>query len=314
VKHLLTALLATGALWAQADPGAAPDAKPKSSATVPEILEGFGRLTLEERQAAQERARKEGEQALQEAFARGQTEAIRALEERVARLRRRMPVGTPELVEAVKRLDAARAGLLVAEGRVVDERAREQQLLGQEAARVNELLARATAELRTLRERYSAGHPQVATAERTVRALQKEAVDVEGHLRAYANERERQPTRGRPREQAASAPQPDRWWRDGNVAQAVGVSAEQKNKMDEVFLQYRPKLIDLNGALEKAELAMEPLVGADAPDEAKVTAQIDRVAQARAELEKTTGRMLLSIRKLLTPEQWRRLVDVRSTR
>jgi Spy/CpxP family protein refolding chaperone len=74
-----------------------------------------------------------------------------------------------------------------------------------------------------------------------------------------------------------------------------------------VFQQYRLKLIDLNGALQKEEITLEPLVSAEPLDEAKITAQIDRVAQARAELEKANGRMLLGIRKLLMPDQWSKL-------
>ena len=47
--------------------------------------------------------------------------------------------------------------------------------------------------------------------------------------------------------------------------------------------------------------------GADPPDEGKLLAQIDRVAQARAELEKANARMLLGIRRELTHEQWLKL-------
>ena len=50
---------------------------------------------------------------------------------------------------------------------------------------------------------------------------------------------------------------------------------------------------------------MEPLMKADQPDEGQILSQIDRVAQARAELEKANARMLLGIRKQLTPEQWK---------
>ncbi len=52
---------------------------------------------------------------------------------------------------------------------------------------------------------------------------------------------------------------------------------------------------------------MEPLVSAEQPDEGKIVSQIDKVAQARAELEKNNARMLLGIRRLLTPEQWSKL-------
>ena len=49
---------------------------------------------------------------------------------------------------------------------------------------------------------------------------------------------------------------------------------------------------------------MEPLIKADRLDEIKVAAQIDKVADARAELEKANAKMLLGIRQVLTQEQW----------
>ena len=67
------------------------------------------------------------------------------------------------------------------------------------------------------------------------------------------------------------------------------------------------QLIDLRAALEKQEVTMQPLVDAERPDEAKVTAQIDKVAQARADLEKSNAKMLLAIRRILTVDQWKQL-------
>jgi Spy/CpxP family protein refolding chaperone len=100
---------------------------------------------------------------------------------------------------------------------------------------------------------------------------------------------------------------PDRWWRDPSTAQSLGLTADQQQKMDDVFQPYRLKLIDLNASLEKEEITLEPLVAADQPDEGKIATEIDRVAQARAELEKANGRMLLGIRKILTQDQWSKL-------
>jgi hypothetical protein len=100
---------------------------------------------------------------------------------------------------------------------------------------------------------------------------------------------------------------PVKWWNDPSVAAMAGLSKDQQRKMDDVFLQCRLKLIDLNAALEKEEVALEPLIAADSLDESKIAGQIDRVAQARAELEKANGRMLLGMRMVLTPEQWRKM-------
>jgi TonB family protein len=91
------------------------------------------------------------------------------------------------------------------------------------------------------------------------------------------------------------------------MAQQLGLAPDQTKKMDDVFQQARLKLIDLNAVLQKEEVIMEPLIAAEQPDEAKIVAQIDKVAQARAELEKANARMLLGIRRLLTAEQWQKL-------
>jgi Spy/CpxP family protein refolding chaperone len=52
---------------------------------------------------------------------------------------------------------------------------------------------------------------------------------------------------------------------------------------------------------------MEPMLAANPPDTNKVLAQIDHTAQDRAELEKANAKMLLSIRNVLTPDQWTKL-------
>jgi len=74
-----------------------------------------------------------------------------------------------------------------------------------------------------------------------------------------------------------------------------------------IFQDSRLALIDQVAGVQKQEAMLEPLVEADSPDETQVLAQIDKVAQARAELEKTHARMLLSIRQVLSQEQWKKL-------
>ena len=106
-------------------------------------------------------------------------------------------------------------------------------------------------------------------------------------------------------ERTLQAGLPARWWRQPVVAQKIGLSADQQKKMDDLFLQQRVKLIDLNASVEKEEALLEPLVTTDRPDEAKIRNQIDRVAQARADLEKGNAYLLLGIRVILTSEQWK---------
>ena len=98
-----------------------------------------------------------------------------------------------------------------------------------------------------------------------------------------------------------------RWWNNPEVAQKLGLSTDQQKKMDDIFQQSRLKLIDQHAAVEKEETILEPLLSAEQPDETRVLAQIDKVAQARAELEKANARMLLGLRSVLTTAQWKTL-------
>jgi len=100
---------------------------------------------------------------------------------------------------------------------------------------------------------------------------------------------------------------PGTWWNDTDNVTRLGLTKEQQKKMDEIFQQYRLKLIDLNAALAKEELVMTPLIESEKLDEVRIVAQIDKIAQARAELEKANSRMLLGIRQTLTMEQWSKI-------
>src|SRR5271155_5216230 len=105
-----------------------------------------------------------------------------------------------------------------------------------------------------------------------------------------------------------------RWWDNPKVAADLNLSADQKQKMDDIFQQNRLKLIDLHASLQKEEATLEPLISADVPDETKIVAQIDKIAQARAELEKSNARMLLAVRQVLTADQWTKLKAARAQR
>jgi Spy/CpxP family protein refolding chaperone len=100
------------------------------------------------------------------------------------------------------------------------------------------------------------------------------------------------------------------WWRDSAYVKVFNLTADQQKKMDDVFQEFRVRLIPLNADLELQEALLEPLMDAERLDETKTLAQIDRVAQARAELEKANARMLLGIRQVMTADQWSKLQNM----
>jgi protein CpxP len=105
-----------------------------------------------------------------------------------------------------------------------------------------------------------------------------------------------------------------RWWNNPRIVEQLKLTDDQRKGFDQILLEHREKLIDLHANVDKAELSMEPLVRADQPNEPAILAQIDKVAQARAELEKANARYLLALRSKLTPEQWKQVQALRQNR
>jgi Spy/CpxP family protein refolding chaperone len=97
------------------------------------------------------------------------------------------------------------------------------------------------------------------------------------------------------------------WWKNPAIVQRLTLTPDQTKKMDTIFQDARIQLIDLRASVEKQNALLEPLLAANPPDTAKALAQIDKVAQARADLEKANAKMLLGIRGVLTPDQWTKL-------
>ena len=101
-----------------------------------------------------------------------------------------------------------------------------------------------------------------------------------------------------------------RWWENPKVAEELGLSPDQKTKIEAIMQENKLKMIDQHAALEKEQAKLEPLISSDAPDEGSITSQIDRVAQARAEVEKAHARMLLQVRRVLNADQWSKLKEM----
>jgi len=97
------------------------------------------------------------------------------------------------------------------------------------------------------------------------------------------------------------------FWNNPKIVEKLNLSEDQRKAMDAILLAHREKLIDLRASEDKAELQMQPLMSADQPNETAILAQIDKIASARAELEKANARFLLAIRAKLTADQWKQV-------
>ena len=107
---------------------------------------------------------------------------------------------------------------------------------------------------------------------------------------------------------------PGTWWKNPATVTALTLTADQQKKLDDIFLQSRISLIHLHASLEEEQLKLEPLLNANPPDQAKSLAQISKIADLRADLEKADAKMLLSLRAVLTADQWTKLQAEQHTR
>jgi Spy/CpxP family protein refolding chaperone len=100
---------------------------------------------------------------------------------------------------------------------------------------------------------------------------------------------------------------PGRWWDDGSTAKRLNLRSDQQKKMDRVFDANRDQLLDRFTTLQREENRLSSMSAKDLQDQGKVFAQIDRVAGARAELEKENAYILMQIRQQLDPDQVNKL-------
>ncbi|MGI4829950.1 MAG: hypothetical protein ACRYFU_17400 [Janthinobacterium lividum] len=100
---------------------------------------------------------------------------------------------------------------------------------------------------------------------------------------------------------------PGRWWDDKHFAKDLKLRPDQQRHMDLYFEESRQNLLRRHDAFELEENRMESLTHAKTLDEASLFTQIDRLTQARAELEKVTTHLLLQIRNEMDADQIARL-------
>ncbi len=89
----------------------------------------------------------------------------------------------------------------------------------------------------------------------------------------------------------------------GPMLKALDLTAEQQKKVDAIHEKQARVMVQAQADIRIAEMDMQQLVRAETPDKAKIDAQIDKLAQLKAGMQKSRTATLLEIRGLLTPEQ-----------
>jgi Spy/CpxP family protein refolding chaperone len=100
---------------------------------------------------------------------------------------------------------------------------------------------------------------------------------------------------------SASA-QGSKWWQDEGYRRELGLTPEQRTRLEEIFQKSLPALRKQKETLDRAQSEFDRLV--ERGDDASVLEQVNSVETARAELNKLRISMLLRMRRSLTTDQW----------
>ena len=98
-----------------------------------------------------------------------------------------------------------------------------------------------------------------------------------------------------------------KWWNNSELVKQLGLTDAQIGRLECLSALSRTSDGPAHSTLLQQEAVLEPLVEGEHPNAAQVTAQIDKIAQARANLEKLNAQMLLAIRQVLRTDQWKQL-------
>ena len=105
--------------------------------------------------------------------------------------------------------------------------------------------------------------------------------------------------------EAANASSAAAWWTNQALVARLGLTEDQKRKIETIFEQYRQTLVQNKALLEREESTLARMLEAEPMESMKaVTSQIDRVVQSRGEMERTNSKMTLDMRQVLTRSQW----------
>ena len=97
------------------------------------------------------------------------------------------------------------------------------------------------------------------------------------------------------------------WWTNASLVANLGLTEDQKFRIERTFEASRQNLTTSRDQLEKEEAQLAKLLAADSLDRGAITTQINHVIQARGEMERVNSLMTLEMRGVLTSAQWNQL-------
>jgi len=94
------------------------------------------------------------------------------------------------------------------------------------------------------------------------------------------------------------------WWTNTALVTRLGITDDQKARIERTFENHRPRLETAKATLEKEEAQLAQLLDAEPFDSNAALTQAFRVVQSRSEMERENTIMTVEMRRHLTRAQW----------
>lgn len=104
---------------------------------------------------------------------------------------------------------------------------------------------------------------------------------------------------------------PGRWWDNPRLVRYLNLTQDQQTKIHDAVFDHAERMIDLNATVKRAELQLADLAQRETFDEKAVRAAFAKLQAARQNLENERFDLLVAVRKILTADQWKKLVNLR---
>lgn len=101
-----------------------------------------------------------------------------------------------------------------------------------------------------------------------------------------------------------------KWWKNSAAVEEIGLAESQISRIEQIYLNHQKNLSAVLKRLQEGERNLAAILSAEPVEDVRARRMIEQVASSRAELEKITASMNLSIRKVLTLDQWKRLEEL----
>jgi len=104
------------------------------------------------------------------------------------------------------------------------------------------------------------------------------------------------------------------FWKVEKIVEKLAITPEQIQQLDDIDYNFQMDGINPDARLKKARLELDYLLSQDTYSDQKITDLVDEIAAGSSEKIKLGLNRQIAIRKIITPEQWDQLQQMKEKR